>query len=72
MHDLTGISLAGILFIPWCRFSDGRRVKRKFDSGDVVRSLYDYVELEFGVDPSEVLICTTMPRVSCALVQMAV
>lgn len=46
-----------------CRFSDGRRVKRKFDSGDVVRSLYDYVELEFGVASDLVLICTTMPRV---------
>ena len=64
--------LLASLFIPCCRFSDGRRVKRKFDSGDVVRSLYDYVELEFGVDPSEVLICTTMPRVSRALLPMAV
>jgi hypothetical protein len=47
------------------RFHDGRRIKRKFDASDVVRSLYEYVELEFGADPTQVLICTTMPRVSC-------
>ena len=53
--------MCGDLFI--FRFPDGRRVKRRFLSGDIVRSLYEYVELEAGVGPSQVLICTTMPRV---------
>lgn len=54
----------------FCRFTDGRRVKRKFDRVDVVRSLYDYVELEFGVSPKQVIICTTMPRVSCIVANL--